>query len=75
TGARHAIRFPEPVYTAFPSVNRVWDTQLFRYSYQASRVDLLALWPGGTPHRRTEADALRLRQAVACAPSALVRPS
>jgi oligopeptidase B len=35
TGARHAIRFPEPVYTAFPSVNRVWDTQLFRYSYQS----------------------------------------
>jgi oligopeptidase B len=35
TGATHAIRFPEPVYSASASVNRVWDTPLFRYAYQS----------------------------------------
>jgi oligopeptidase B len=35
TGASHPIRFPEPVYSAFASVNRVWDTRVFRYSYQS----------------------------------------
>jgi len=35
TGASRAIRFPEPVYTAFPGTNRVWNTPLFRYSYQS----------------------------------------
>jgi oligopeptidase B len=35
TGASHPIRFPEPVYSAFASVNRVWDTTVFRYSYQS----------------------------------------
>jgi oligopeptidase B len=35
TGARQAIRFPEPVYTAFPGTNRVWDTPVFRYTYQS----------------------------------------
>jgi oligopeptidase B len=35
SGAAHAIRFPEPVYSAFASVNRVWDTKLFRYAYQS----------------------------------------
>ena len=35
TGASHPIRFPEPVYTASPGTNRVWDTPAFRYSYQS----------------------------------------
>lgn len=35
TGSSRAIRFPEPVYSAFANVNRVWDTGLFRYSYQS----------------------------------------
>ena len=29
------IRFPEPVYSAFPHVNREFDTRKFRYSYQS----------------------------------------
>ena len=29
------IPFPEPVYSAFPSVNREYDTNLFRYAYQS----------------------------------------
>ncbi len=29
------ISFPDPVYSAFPSVNRVFDTHIFRYSYQS----------------------------------------
>ena len=29
------IAFPEPVYSAFPSVNREYDSPLFRYSYQS----------------------------------------
>ena len=29
------IRFPEPVYSAYPHVNRVFDTTKFRYSYQS----------------------------------------
>jgi oligopeptidase B len=35
TGASAPIRFPEPVYSAFASVNREWDTRLFRYAYQS----------------------------------------
>ncbi len=35
SGASHRITYPEPVYTAFPSANRVYDTKLFRYSYQS----------------------------------------
>jgi oligopeptidase B len=35
TGAGRAIPFPEPVYTASRSVNREWDTPLFRYAYQS----------------------------------------
>lgn len=31
----HYIEFPEPVYTAFPSVNKVYDSKIFRYSYQS----------------------------------------
>jgi oligopeptidase B len=31
----HRIQFPEPVYSAFPSTNREFDTHLFRYSYQS----------------------------------------
>ena len=29
------IRFPEPVYSAFPSINREFDTTSFRYAYQS----------------------------------------
>lgn len=29
------IEFPEPVYTAFASTNREWNTNLLRYSYQS----------------------------------------
>lgn len=29
------IAFPEPVYSAFPSVNREYESKLFRYSYQS----------------------------------------
>jgi len=35
TGEAHRIAFPEPVYSAFPSVNRQYDTQFYRYSYQS----------------------------------------
>ncbi len=35
TSATHEIQFPEPVYTAFASVNREWNTSLFRYAYQS----------------------------------------
>lgn len=35
TGDSHFIEFPDPVYTAYPSVNRVFDTKIFRYSYQS----------------------------------------
>ena len=34
-GASHRIQFPEPVYTAFPSANRVYNTNVYRYSYQS----------------------------------------
>jgi oligopeptidase B len=29
------IRFPEPVYSAFPHINREFDTDKFRYAYQS----------------------------------------
>jgi oligopeptidase B len=29
------LTFPEPVYSAYPSVNREFETQTFRYSYQS----------------------------------------
>jgi oligopeptidase B len=29
------IRFPEPVYSAFPHINREFDTSKFRYAYQS----------------------------------------
>ena len=35
TGGSHAVSFPEPVYTASPDTNRVWDTKIFRYGYQS----------------------------------------
>ena len=35
SNATHYIEFPEPVYTAFASVNRVFDTNVFRFSYQS----------------------------------------
>ena len=35
TGARHPIGFPEPVYSASASVNRVFDAKVFRYAYQS----------------------------------------
>ncbi|MBL8229732.1 MAG: S9 family peptidase [Bryobacterales bacterium] len=35
TGKWKPLTFPEPVYTAFPSANPEYDTNLFRYSYQS----------------------------------------
>lgn len=35
SGASHDISFREPVYTAFASTNRQWNTAVFRYSYQS----------------------------------------
>jgi oligopeptidase B len=35
TGESHTVAFPEPVYAAFPETNRVFDTKMFRYSYQS----------------------------------------
>jgi oligopeptidase B len=35
TGEKKRIGYPEPVYTAFASVNREYKTKLFRYSYQS----------------------------------------
>jgi oligopeptidase B len=35
TGEKKRIDYPEPVYTAFPQVNREYKTKLFRYSYQS----------------------------------------
>ena len=34
-GTSEAIRFPEPVYSAFPGANPEFDTDVFRYSYQS----------------------------------------
>ena len=34
-GARQRITYPEPVYTAFPQVNREFKTKFYRYSYQS----------------------------------------
>ncbi len=31
----HFIEFPDPVYTAYANVNRVFDTNIFRFSYQS----------------------------------------
>ncbi len=35
TATVREITFPEPVYTAHPHINRVFDTTKFRYSYQS----------------------------------------
>ncbi|MBV8113817.1 MAG: S9 family peptidase [Silvibacterium sp.] len=35
TSAFREISFPEPVYTAHPHINRVFDTTRFRYSYES----------------------------------------
>jgi oligopeptidase B len=35
TNESHRVAFPEPVYAAFPSANRTWDTSRFRYDYQS----------------------------------------
>ncbi|HWP82216.1 MAG TPA: S9 family peptidase [Bacteroidota bacterium] len=35
TGKTSSIKFPEPVYSAFPSNNPEYDTKFFRYSYQS----------------------------------------
>jgi len=35
TGEKKRISYPEPVYTAFPQVNREYKTKFFRYSYQS----------------------------------------
>ncbi len=35
TNQSHYIEFPEPVYSAFSSTNREYDTSLLRYSYQS----------------------------------------
>ena len=34
-GTSEAIRFPEPVYSAFPGANPEFDTDVFRYGYQS----------------------------------------
>ena len=31
----HFIEFPDPVYTAYANVNKVFDTNIFRFSYQS----------------------------------------
>ena len=35
SGAKQRIKYPEPVYTAFPQVNREFKTKFYRYSYQS----------------------------------------
>ncbi|MDI6803518.1 MAG: S9 family peptidase [Bacteroidota bacterium] len=35
TNEHHYINFPEPVYTAYPSTNAEFDTNVFRFSYQS----------------------------------------
>jgi oligopeptidase B len=35
SGKAHQLPFPEPVYSAFVSVNREYDTKLLRYGYQS----------------------------------------
>ncbi len=35
TNKHHYISFPEPVYSAFPSTNAEFDTNVFRFSYQS----------------------------------------
>ncbi|HZY10057.1 MAG TPA: S9 family peptidase [Bacteroidota bacterium] len=34
-GKVHSIEYPEPVYSAFGNVNRVFDSNVFRFSYQS----------------------------------------
>jgi oligopeptidase B len=34
-GESHTVAFPEPVYSASPETNRVFDTKIFRYGYQS----------------------------------------
>ena len=35
TNSSHVVAFPEPVYSVFNETNRVFDTNVFRYSYQS----------------------------------------
>ena len=35
TAAAREINFPEPVYSAHPHINRIFDTEKFRYGYQS----------------------------------------
>src|SRR5215472_4697651 len=35
TGAKERITYPEPVYTAFPQINREYKTRFLRYGYQS----------------------------------------
>ncbi|HLJ91138.1 MAG TPA: S9 family peptidase [Candidatus Angelobacter sp.] len=35
SGKKQRVAFPEPVYAAFPQINREFNTKLFRYSYQS----------------------------------------
>ena len=35
SGATHYIEFPDPVYTAFGNINMMYETNIFRYSYQS----------------------------------------
>jgi oligopeptidase B len=35
TNESRRVAFPEPAYSAFVSVNRIWETSKFRYSYQS----------------------------------------
>jgi oligopeptidase B len=34
-GRSHRVSFPEPVYSTFPSANAVWETGVYRFSYQS----------------------------------------
>ncbi len=36
TGDSHRVQFPEAAYSAYPGANRVYDTHLYRYSYQSA---------------------------------------
>jgi len=35
SGTIHYIEFPDPVYTAYANVNKVFNTKIFRFSYQS----------------------------------------
>ena len=52
-GNTHEIAFPEPVYSAFASTNREWNTNTFRYSYQSFITPSSVYDYDMTTHRQT----------------------